>query len=111
MIMTAVPISGLPAVSNAATTDIFPVVQGGVTYKESITQVLQLISPVQNIVNVEAQTGSDVTGKGTAISPFATVTHALSTITTNSATNPFVILVNGNVSETTWVLKPFVDIT
>lgn len=37
--MADVKISALPPVASAALTDIFPIVQGGVTYQESLTQV------------------------------------------------------------------------
>ena len=41
-----VKISNLPAIASPALSDIFPVVQGGVTYKESITQLSALLSTV-----------------------------------------------------------------
>jgi hypothetical protein len=42
--MAGVKISALPAVPSAALTDIFPVVQGGVTYQESLTQLQTLFN-------------------------------------------------------------------
>jgi len=41
-----VKISNLPAIVAPALTDIFPVVQDGVTYKETITQLSTLLSTV-----------------------------------------------------------------
>lgn len=40
--MAGIPISALPAVPSPQLTDVFPVVQGGVTYKESSSQLLSL---------------------------------------------------------------------
>ena len=40
--MAGIKISALPAVGSAQLTDIFPVVQGGVTYKETSTQLATL---------------------------------------------------------------------
>ncbi len=45
-----------------------------------------------NIIYVNTA-GSDLTGTGTAASPFATVSHAMSTITTGSPNNRFAIMV------------------
>ena len=40
----SIPISGLPAVASALLTDIFPIVQSGVTYKEALSQVATLFN-------------------------------------------------------------------
>ena len=58
-----------------------------------------------------SQDGSD-SGTGTINNPFSTVAHAMSTITTNSITNPFgIYLVGGTITETTAVLfKPYVSV-
>lgn len=42
--MAGIKISSLPAVGSARSTDIFPVVQGGVTSKESISQLVSLLN-------------------------------------------------------------------
>lgn len=42
--MSGVKISQLPAIVTPALTDIFPVVQSGTTYKETITQLASLVS-------------------------------------------------------------------
>lgn len=62
---TEVKISELPAVTTGATTDIIPVVQGGVTKQETITQV------ISDSVNANAQLASQnqVTGLATSDSP------------------------------------------
>jgi hypothetical protein len=44
--MSGVKISALPAIVTPALTDIFPVVQSGVTYKETMSQLLSLYTPV-----------------------------------------------------------------
>jgi|SRR6267154_855954 len=51
-----VKISNLPAIAVPALSDVFPVVQGGVTYKESITQLKTLIgSGVSSITGTANQ--------------------------------------------------------
>lgn len=59
-----------------------------------------------------SSTGSNVTGDGSIINPFATVAFAMGTITTATAINPFVIyLIGGRIVETAQILfKPFVSI-
>jgi len=59
-----------------------------------------------------AQDGNDSTGNGSINYPYATVAHAMSTITTNSITNPFnICLLGGTITETVSVaFKPFVSI-
>lgn len=104
-----IPISGLPASVSAQTTDIFPIVQGGVTKKESIAQVLSLIAPAQNVVYVNAQTGNDSTGNGIAINPYATISHATTAITTNTTNNRFVLFLQGIFSEAAITVKPWVS--
>src|SRR4026208_1205215 len=44
--MAGVKISALPAIAAPAATDIFPVVQAGLTYKETITQLGTLLLPL-----------------------------------------------------------------
>lgn len=69
-----------------------------------------LDSIAQQTIYVYAQTGSDTLGNGSAMNPFQTITHALSTITTNSTSNRFSIYLNGQTTETAIVLKPFVSL-
>src|SRR5579859_295812 len=106
-----IPISGLPAIVTPATTDIFPVVQAGTTYKESIAQLLNLVGTSLVAVYVDGNLGSDTTGSGSAINPYATVGKALSTITTASNTQRYSIMVSGITTESATVtLKPWVNI-
>jgi len=42
--MAGVKISALPAVGSAQLTDIFPVVQAGITSQESISQLVSVIN-------------------------------------------------------------------
>lgn len=73
---------------------------------------------VSNIVNntatqakYVAQNGSDISGTGTILRPFATIAHALSVITTNSATTPFEIICSEGVyNESALALKPYINI-
>lgn len=44
--MAGVKISALPAIAVPAMSDVFPVVQGGTTYKETITQLGTLLVPI-----------------------------------------------------------------
>lgn len=44
--MAGVKISNLPSIVTPALTDVFPVVQAGVTYKETITQLGSLLVPI-----------------------------------------------------------------
>src|SRR5882724_9775664 len=59
-----------------------------------------------------ATSGSNVTGTGSFNEPFATVAHAMTTITTATYSNPFTIIVmGGKITETAQILlKPNVGI-
>lgn len=64
-----------------------------------------------NMIYVSGLNGSDSTGIGSTTSPYATIAHALSAITTASATNPFCISLDGGYfSESGVVLKPNISI-
>ncbi len=52
-----VKISSLPAIVTPALTDIFPVVQGGVTYKESFTQLSSLFATSGANTNITSLAG------------------------------------------------------
>lgn len=62
-----------------------------------------------NIVYVDSEKGSDMTGTGTAINPYATLTFAYTQILTNSATDLFSIFAIGIFTENVAV-KPFTTI-
>lgn len=64
-----------------------------------------------NLVYVDGDAGNDTTGTGTAINPYATITKALSVITTATASNIFTILAYGGFSEAAIALKPFVNLS
>jgi hypothetical protein len=64
-----------------------------------------------NTLYVDGSAGNDTTGTGTSINPYATVSKALSVITTANASNLFNIRFQGFVLETTLALKPWVNIT
>ncbi len=99
-----IKISNLPAIVTPALTDVFPVVQSGVTYKESITQLSSLLATVgvttitgtANQVIASASTGpviislpqsiattSDVTFGSITFSP--TTSGLVGTLTNNNA--------------------------
>lgn len=64
-----------------------------------------------NTVYVNQTKGSDNPGFGNVISPYATVSYALSQITTANSTNPFTIIISGQVNDTGIIsIKPFVHI-
>jgi len=97
------------------TTDIYEVSANGTgSFKESRLQQLNYIE--QNILSPNnfvyiAINGSDITGNGSINNPYATLSHALSTITTASQTNPFqIIMATGQYSEVNLALKAFVHI-
>ena len=55
--------------------------------------------------------GSDITGNGTILSPYKTITHALNVITTASSSTPYKIICSSGVfSESSLVLKPWINI-
>lgn len=59
--MAGVKISALPAILASQLTDIFPIVQGGVTAKANLQQVLDLFDP-----NIQLSSPSQVSGLGQA---------------------------------------------
>jgi len=55
--------------------------------------------------------GSDTTGTGSVLNPWATVSHAMSQITTNSSTSPFVISISGYINDSGTInYKPWVGL-
>ena len=76
-----------------------------------IDQALGGTTGVTNYIYV-SNTGNDTSGNGSFDHPFLTVQKALTTITTNTAVNPFTIyLIGGSITDTATVLfKPFVSI-
>lgn len=78
-----------------------------ITNGEDIT--VSGLSTQQQLVYVDAQTGSDTTGNGSPIKPFATITHALGTITGNAITKPYAIFFVGASTENV-AIKPFVSL-
>lgn len=62
-----------------------------------------------NLIYANSVGGSD-SAQGSYLLPFATNTHAMSTISGGSLTNPFIINSTGAFTETTFTLKPFTHI-
>lgn len=60
--MAGVKISALPAVPSAQLTDIYPIVQSGVTYRESITQLVTLINSSSVLTGFVPIAGGTMTG-------------------------------------------------
>lgn len=112
--MANIKITALPLISTPAFTDLFPVVQGTVTYRESMDQLKTLmfsevVSPA-GVVFV-AKNGSDVTGDGTMFKPYSTINFSMSSITTASSSNPFTIYIaSGLYTEASVSLKPWVSL-
>ncbi len=71
--VAGIKISALPAIATPALTDIFPVVQGGVTYKETITQLSALLGTGSGFVTSITGTANQVI----ASSPTGAVTLSL----------------------------------
>ncbi|TAL08153.1 MAG: hypothetical protein EPO02_13685 [Nitrospirae bacterium] len=69
-----------------------------------------VIGGTQNIVWVGSN-GSDITGSGTFDKPFATLSHAIASITIASPTNQFTIsLGGGTYNDTNIIIKPWINI-
>ena len=62
------------------------------------------------VVWVNVEDGDDSSGDGSSINPYATITHANSTITDNSADKPYTIILSGIANEPAIAIKPFVSI-
>lgn len=60
--MAGIKISALPAVVAAQTTDFFPVVQGGVTSRETISQLITLLNSPSVLTGYLPITGGTMTG-------------------------------------------------
>jgi len=72
--MTGVKISSLPAVPSALTTDIFPVVQAGITSQESLSQVQTLFGFSSGILDLaHGGTNANLTAANGAV-PYSTAT-------------------------------------
>ena len=63
--MSGVRISALPPILSPATTDIFPVVQAGVTYNETLSQLITLLN-----TNIQLASTAQVTGLSSALASF-----------------------------------------
>lgn len=100
--MANIAISALPAVSSAAGTDAFPVVQGGVTKQETLAQMatyIKTVIPVSFGIAISDETTALTTGtaKATMRAPFAmTVTKIKASLTTVSSSGIPTFDVNKN---------------
>jgi hypothetical protein len=95
--MAGIKISALPAVPSAATTDIFPVVQGGVTYKETLAQVqtafgftggILQMSAGGTAANLAADNGAIVYSTASALALLAHTATANQVVLSGAASAP-----------------------
>jgi len=84
--MTGIKISALPAIVAPATSDVFPVVQSGVTYEETIAQLFTLLGTDAIFTNPQI-TGCIFDSNGNEILCFSPAASAVNhVLLTNSAT-------------------------
>src|SRR5271154_2293487 len=70
----------------------------GVNLGQMNTAILAAgLSPSSSQIVYVMKGGNDSTGSGNLINPFLTIGHAMSTITTSSSTNPFVIFIGPGI--------------
>ncbi|MDP4145626.1 MAG: hypothetical protein Q8936_14260 [Bacillota bacterium] len=70
----------------------------------------KFIFPFETIVWVNGQTGSDTTGTGSAVYPYATITKANSVILDNATGKRYVIRHTGSSTEASLTIKPWTSI-
>lgn len=56
-----------------------------------------------------SNSGSDADGDGSVLNPYATLSYAISQITDASSSKSYLIIVSGDISDTDWVIKPFIS--
>lgn len=97
--MSGVKISALPAVPSAQLTDIFPVVQGGVTYQESLSQVATLFGMSGGILSLASggTSASLTASNGGIVYSTATTMAILSGVATAGK-----VLQSGATAAPTW---------
>ncbi len=98
--MAGIKISALPTVPSAQLTDVFPVVQGGTTYKESNQQLLTLIQAQTGAVLLNPTGPQTITGQNLTLSgaSFAITGSGNLTIASGNITNTLgdFVATNGN---------------
>lgn len=75
-----------------------------------MTRANALNSLPTTLVYVDAQTGSDINGNGSFMNPFATIAHAYSTISDNSSTKIYTLILSGTFTVASLVCKPFINL-
>lgn len=112
--MSSEPISGLPA-GNPADAYLLPQSTGASGATQKITQLqffdYVALKATNNVVYVNSANGVDSVGRGTVLTPYATLSYALSQITTATISSPFLIEMFGSFTETTLELKPNIYIS
>lgn len=107
-------ITDLPVVADCKFADIFPAVQDGVTCQFTQQKLFDLFFS-NTFINQNSRYvdggGSDITGNGSVINPYQTISFALSQITTASPSNPFGIIVQPGIYAENIGIKPSVSIS
>ena len=96
-----VKISNLPVIVTPALSDIFPVVQGGVTYKETLTQLSSLFALAGANANITSLTGLTGGIVGTATNDSAAVGYIgefLSSVVLTASAVPITTITATNIT-------------
>jgi hypothetical protein len=110
----AIKIIGLNPIVTQSSTDLYEVSLNGLGSRKETRAQMQswmqnnLLTPEQIIYVTNS--GSDVSGNGSALNSYATLSYALSSISPSSST-PYLILMQGVFTETNVALKPWVAIS
>lgn len=111
--MANVQISDEPLKVALVETDVFGIDDvARVTWKVTAQQIANFISGEFGTENIlyAAPDGSDSTGDGSILQPFATINHTMAQITSATATSPFVLFASPGSYDETIALKPNVKI-
>lgn len=112
--MSSEPISALPS-GTPEDNYLLPQSTGAAGQTQKITQLqffdYVALKATNNVVYVNSANGVDAAARGTVLSPYATLSYALSQITTATISEPFLIEMFGSFSETTLELKPNIYIS
>jgi len=81
---------------------------GNTTFKTQALDVFNYVSnkSINNVVYVNSDNGVNAVERGSVLTPYATLSYALSQITTATDTNPFLIEMFGIFTETNLAIKP-----
>ena len=88
--MAGIPISGLPAVVSSLLTDIFPVVQGGITQKETVQQLFTLFNA--SVTGFLPLSGGTMTGNLILNGPASLPNQAVTLAQLNTVASGFTVI-------------------